>query len=124
MYEHENKNYIHWAHLDDTNEVALVATKSADASANANVVSGPSQPVADEDRMLNLALQMSIDSSNNVNAEDMDDGLQKVLQQSMIPAEQTMDDQLRQALAMSMDQDQNQNSDILSASLLSQNNVK
>ena len=107
MYEHENKNYIHWAHLDDENEVALVTTKSANNASSAP--SGAQQLVTADDQMLNMALQMSMDATNNVNADDVDAGLQRVLQQSMSPHEQTQDDELRQALAMSMHQDQNAN---------------
>ena len=104
MYQHENSNFIHWAHLDDINEVATITTKSASQDI---AITSPLQTADNE--MLNMALQMSMDAGNNVNADDIDPNIQRVLQQSAATVDGKDDDELQKALALSMEKNENQN---------------
>eukprot|EP01083_Nonionella_stella_P032547 89104_1 len=77
QYEHDNKNYIYWTHLDNEQEIAPITSKTVSASNPPNALQSA------DNEMLNMALQMSMDENNNVEASDVDRELQAALALSM-----------------------------------------
>eukprot|EP00485_Elphidium_margaritaceum_P024290 CAMPEP_0202710604 /NCGR_PEP_ID=MMETSP1385-20130828/22563_1 /ASSEMBLY_ACC=CAM_ASM_000861 /TAXON_ID=933848 /ORGANISM="Elphidium margaritaceum" /LENGTH=652 /DNA_ID=CAMNT_0049370175 /DNA_START=71 /DNA_END=2029 /DNA_ORIENTATION=+ len=69
MYHHGDKNYIHYAHLDDENEIAEFATKSAIANPATDAVSTDQQ-------MIDMAIQESLNV--DIDAIDSSD-MQRIL---------------------------------------------